>query len=168
MGDFNTLKDLEKYLQGKIQDAMNDVGKMGERLVKDTMDEVVYAHEPSVYERTFELRDSITWKRYDMTDEVTIEIYSDSSRIHAYPANKHYSVYWSDGSDGNEASDYPQDYSEWVAATVEYGTSGLIFGFGFWTEPRPYMGRSREAMQNYNLASKALKYGLKRNGLSIE
>jgi hypothetical protein len=165
MADFSSLKSLENYLQGKIKGAMNDVGRMGEQLVKDTMDEVVYAHEPAEYQRTFELRDSITWYRHDdLKDGVTIEIYSDEHTIHSYEDGfRHYSAYYVEGE-----SEYPQDYSAWVAGTVEYGTSGGFFGQGFWTEPRPFMKRSREAMRNYSLASKTLKYGLKRSGLNVE
>lgn len=164
--DFNNLKALEKYLSGKIQKSMQDVGRMGEQLVKDTMDEVVYSHEPEEYERTYELRESITWTIYDIGNEITVEVYSDSDVINPYSGSSdhpfaHYSYFWNE--------QYDRDYSEMVAKTVEYGWSGTKpFGSGYWTEPRPFMGRSREAMQNYHLASKTLKYGLQRNGLKVE
>lgn len=168
---FNNLHDLKIYLAEKVSESMNDVGKTGRELVRDTMDEVVYSHEPSKYNRTYELRDSISWNKEEMSKySFQVEIYSDSDKIEPYGPGTgydyaHYSYFFSDGEDGNEASHYPLDYSEWVAGTVEYGTSGLIFGTGYWTEPRPFMGRSREAMSLYKIHVRALQKSLQKKGI---
>lgn len=158
---FKSLKELEKYLQKQMIKAMNDVGEHVKNEVKSQIDEDVYSHTPSQYERTYELRESVVNQKAVISDDkVQVIIKHDNDLIHPYPElYQHYSA----------KPDYtPDDYSEYVAETVHDGTSGKYFGEGFWTKPRPYMDNTVEKLKSTNSHVEEFKKSLKKQGLDVK
>lgn len=162
MPNFSSIKDLEKYLQAKILESMKDVGAAAEATVKKHVDTDVYGKkkDPEEYIRTYELRDSVTFTAYEeTTNHYEVMVYNDSEQIGSYAPNQHYTVHhW-------EGSRYTLDYSEYVAETVNDGTSGRLFGTGYWTIPRPFMDNARKEIKEKKLHVQALSNSLKRAGI---
>lgn len=140
MANVTSWKDLEVALQKARDKALKGAGEKGKELTKKRVDEDVYAMskgEPAVYERTFQLRESLVaddFKSSGNMAEITIK--HDASQIHSTAPNQHYSVV-----DGSSSVDY-------IAEIVNNGESGKIFGEGYWTEPRPYMDNTRKEMKD--------------------
>ncbi|MDH6674436.1 hypothetical protein M2277_005128 [Paenibacillus sp. LBL] len=161
MPTFKNMKELEKYLQRKLESSMQDVGKMGEATVKQHVDKDVYGvATPEEYERTGDLKKSVVYELDHIRGGFQVDIYNDSDLIRSAKPNQHYSVVES------ENGSYPLDYSEFVAETVHNGTSGLIFGTGYWTSPRPFMSNAANEIRSKKLHLYKLQEGLKKNGIN--
>ncbi|HDR7263667.1 hypothetical protein [Bacillus sp. CH_203] len=111
-------KDIYQSIQGTIADMCNKV-------VKEMVQKKVYdAYVPSgeyAYERTYELRDSVTIGNFKLgTKYATFEIYMDSEKINPEETDKDY---WNQHADVN----YEQDVSEYIPQWVEEGTSGSLW-----------------------------------------
>lgn len=156
MADFNNIDELMAFLEKEVNDSMKDVGKAVQKVVKDHVDLDVYAvAQPAKYERTEQLRDSVTYT----VDGTDVLIHHDDSMIESIPDNQHHSVV-----EGYE----PQDSSEYVANIVEEGSSGHIFGEGYWTEPRPFWKNAEDEVESTGLDAKILKDSLKTKGFNVE
>lgn len=143
---------------------MNKIGNIGKKTVKSELDTLVYkAYKPSTYVRTKQLKNSVTSDVYQVGGFTSAVIFHDTNMIDGVPrqyknnyTGQHYST-------GNY---YIGDYSYFVPATVNDGTSGHIFGTGKWTEPRPYFTNAKNYMEeNFRTL---LKEDLVRQGLKIE
>ena len=140
MANVTSYSQLLAELQKARDKALKSAGEKTVDVVKDRVDKDVYAMskgEPAVYERTYELRESLVsddFKASGNTAEITIK--HDTSQIHSTAPNQHYSVV-----DGSSSVDY-------IANIVHDGKSGHIFNFGYWTEPRPYMSNAKEIMKD--------------------
>ena len=141
MANVTSWKQLELALQKARDKALKGTGEKTVDVAKDRMDKDVYAMskgEPAVYERTYQLRESLVsddFKASGNTAEITIK--HDTSQIHSTAPNQHYSVV-----DGSSSVDY-------IANIVNNGESGLIFGSsGYWVKPRPYMDNTKEIMKD--------------------
>lgn len=131
-------KGLMAALSKARDEALAGAAKEAEQLVKDRIDEDVYGvGTPEEYQRTYQLRDSIkAFKVEKKGDTSQVKIAHDTSLIHPNVENfQHASTYWS-----------PWNYVNYVAETVHDGTSGGLFGDGYWRQPRPYMFNARNEM----------------------
>ena len=140
MANVTSWTQLAKELQKARDKALKGAGEKGKELTKKRVDVDVYAMskgEPAVYERTFQLRESLVaddFKASGNTAEITIK--HDTNQIHSTAPNQHYSVV--DGSSSVES----------IAEIVNNGESGKIFGEGYWTQKRSYMDNAREEMKD--------------------
>lgn len=157
MATVKSWKDLEKALMKARDKALEGTGGRAKELVKDRIDKDVYSvASPSVYKRTYELRESIQPSKVKSNgDTAELEIGHDTSLIGSYSPNQHYSVV-----DGSSSVDY-------IAEIVHDGKSGKIFGEGFWTKKRPYMDNAKEEMKDGKY-KKFMVEELKRQGLNAK
>ncbi len=148
---------MAKELQRASGKALKGAGNKTVDVVKDRVDKDVYAvGSPTVYERTYELRESLVaddFKASGNTAEITIK--HDTSQIHSTAPNQHYSVV--DGSSSVES----------IAEIVHDGKSGHIFGTGFWTSKRSYMDNAVEIMKDGKYRD-FMKEELKKQGYKVE
>lgn len=138
MATVKSWSDLEKALRQARDKALEGTGDKTKELVKDRIDKDVYSvATPSEYIRTYELRESVQLSDVTSNGNVAeIEIGHDTNLIGSYEPNQHYSVV-----DGSSSVDS-------IAEIVHDGKSGLIFGNGYWTKPRPYMDNAKEEMED--------------------
>lgn len=138
LANVTSWKQLEVALQKARDRALKGAGEKAVEVVKDRVDKDVYGTgSPTVYERTYQLRESLVaddFKSSGNTAEITIK--HDTSQIHSTAPNQHYSVV--DGSSSVES----------IAEIVHDGKSGRVFGEGYWTKPRPYMDNAKEIMKD--------------------
>lgn len=161
MPTFKSMKELESYLQKKLGDSMPAVGLMGENKVKNRVQKDVYDKaSPEKYERTGDLKESVVYEMDMVRGGYQVEIFNNDDFIRSTKPNQHYSVVESE--DGS----YPLDYSEFVAVTVHDGTSGLIFGEGYWTSPRPFMANAAKEIRDKKLHVTSLQESLRKNGIN--
>lgn len=138
MKGIKTYSDLEIALTRIIAKAMPGVGDKTAELVKNRIDQDVYGvGTPSVYERTYELRESVEAGKITVgKSTVETEIGHNTTEIGAYDPNQHYSVV-----DGSHSTDS-------IAEIVHDGKSGKIFGEGYWTQKRSYMDNAKQEMED--------------------
>ena len=138
MKGIKTYSDLEVALTRIIAKAMPGVGDKTAELVKNRIDQDVYSvGTPSVYERTYELRESVEAGKITVgKSTVETEIGHNTTEIGAYEPNQHYSVV--DGSHSTES----------ISEIVNYGKSGKIYGEGYWTQKRGYMDNAQNEMED--------------------
>ena len=138
MKGIKTYSDLEVALTRIIAKAMPGVGDKTAELVKNRIDQDVYSvGTPSVYERTYELRESVEAGKITVSKStVETEIGHNTTEIGAYEPNQHYSVV-----DGSHSTDS-------ISEIINNGESGKIYGEGYWTKKRGYMDNAQEEMEN--------------------
>lgn len=138
MTNVKSYKDLEIALTRALVKAMPGVGDKTAELVKDRIDKDVYsAGKPSVYIRTYELRDSVEAGKITVgKSTVETEIGHNPTEIGSYEPNQHYSIV-----DGSHSSDS-------ITEIVHDGKSSHILGTGFWTTKRPYMDNTKKEMKD--------------------
>jgi hypothetical protein len=159
------LKELEDELNKRILESMKDIGKKGEKTLKEYIQTDVYlSYTPNDYKRTYDLLNSSTNDVYQVGSFTNAEIYNDYKVMRSvapYSGNNYL------GQHHSTVRTYePQDYAFWVAATINDGTSGKIFGDGPWTKPRPFFTHTKDFM--FRNFYKDLKNGLVYRGLSIK
>lgn len=143
---------------------MSSVAEQSEELLKINLNKYVYnKNKPRTYIRTFQLRDSITKKTVVNGTTITTVIYHDSNKIrpvepyfghNATSMGQHYSTYKAK----------TKEYNKYVAQTVNEGSSGLVFGKGYWTERRPYFDETKREMKK--IYSKIMKKEMQKRGVS--
>lgn len=154
------LKLIEQKLQNKLAVGMKTVGKFTEEKVKNHIDTDVYgAGQPNEYNRTLELRESVKSSEPIVTNNsVSVEVKNDSNLIHSEPENFiHGSLYYS-----------PNDASSYVAELVHEGTSGPLFGDGYWRKKRPFMDNARNELIQTGEHIRVLKKSLIMQGLNVK
>lgn len=159
-----TLKELERELQKRILDSMTEVGKIGSDTLKREVDEEVYnSYSPTTYVRTYQLKESIAEDVFQVGTFTTTRVFHDMSKITGVP--RQYSNNYT-GQHYRTGEYYLDDYSYFVPATVNDGTSGHIFGTGAWTKKRPYFTNTEVFMANS--FKTILKGSLVRQGLKVK
>ncbi|MGJ0846638.1 hypothetical protein ACR77J_08115 [Tissierella praeacuta] len=157
MANVTNYAQLLKELQKVTGKSLKGAGEKTVDVVKDRVDKDVYeAGSPTVYERTYELRESLVaddFKTSGNTAEITIK--HDTNQIHSTAPNQHYSVV--DGSSSVEG----------IAYIVHSGKSGKVFGEGYWTQERHYMSNAREEMKDGKYRD-FMKEELKKQGYKVE
>ena len=158
MPDFKSMKDLNKYLEKMIADSMSDVGgKIVETTQEQVQKDVYDAYKPEEYRRTMELKNSLVFTPPIRDGEfISTTIMHDTNLIGSYAPNQHYSVVNGDSSIHS------------IAEIVHDGKSGLIFGTGVWTKPRPYFLNAKDLIQKDKIHVKAMKDALGKRGINIE
>lgn len=145
MPTFNNLKDLEKHLNNKIKNAMQtDVQKVARKTLKENVITEVYdAYSPSQYERTGGLyQDSNIDSRIDETSE-GIELSVRSTRNE-------------NGRDIAKVIETGKGY-EWEDSRIYQSE-----------QARPFHEITRKELEEKGLAKRALKDGLRKQGLDVE
>lgn len=136
----SSYSQLLSELQKARDRALKGAGEKAVEVAKDRVDKDVYAMskgEPAVYERTYQLRDSIVTDDFKANgNSAEIKVRHDTDLIHSTEPNQHYSVV-----DGSSSVDS-------IAEIVHGGKSGKIFGQGYWTEPRSYLDNAKEIMKD--------------------
>ena len=139
MATVKSWSDLEKALRQARDKALEATGEKAKELVKEEIDKEVYSIPEGNYERTGQLRDTMTnFPLEDKGNVAEVEIAHDWFNMQ-YDVEKfqHASPYWS-----------PWKYTRYVAETVHEGTSGNLFGKnGHWHERKPYMDNAKEIME---------------------
>jgi hypothetical protein len=158
--DFRNLKDLESYVKKMVSDSMNPVGEKARDLSKEHVQKDVYDNpaNPAKYNRTGQLKESLKYKKTETNREVTVKVYHDDKVIKAYEPNQHYSVF---------DSGHDRDFSKFVAYAVHEGTSGHVFGSGYWTEARPYLDNTVNELNITEAHVKILKAELTKRGIKL-
>ena len=138
MATVKTYKELEKALMKARDKALKGTGENTKDLVKDRIDKDVYmAGNPTKYERTYELRESVQPSKVESKGSIAeVTIGHDESLIGSYSPNQHYSII--DGSSSVHS----------IAEIVHDGKSGHILGAGYWTKKRPYMDNTKKEMKD--------------------
>ena len=159
MPTFSSATAFSAYIKTVLRRGMKEVGKNVVKVVKRRIVIDVYgAGTPTKYQRTFQLRDSVTHTSPKREAEgISVQVYHDTSKIDSAPDQFiHGSNYWS-----------PRDYSQYLPETVHYGRSGSLFGYGFWTEERPYMTNAIEEIRHRNIHVVTLKRSLRSQGVEV-
>lgn len=154
MVDVNKWSELERQILLRLNKAADDVGKVGEQQLKNSMDCMIYdTPEPYAYERTEELKNSAVYSKESIPNGVQVDIYNDTTQIHPYPGY-------------NEEKWLPrhqtlsgEDVSAYIPEYVVTGSGGH-----FNMTPRDYFKDAEEKLKN-GLIEKAIKEGLRKNGL---
>lgn len=153
MKEVNSVEELYEYILSQTELAMSKNDGLIDYIVnavKFKIDEIVYSsYSPKIYERTFELRDSIKCLNVTReTNEVKAEISHNLDLIHSYYPNKHHSV--NPHSTGDVSKFIPQIViNNQVGFFIGYGADGKFhnIGGGRWRVPKPYF---RETIQYFD------------------
>lgn len=152
-------KDLEKALKKAMDKALVKAGKDTKKLVQDKVDSDVYKkYSPKEYERTGDLRDSVTdFPLEKKGDKSSVTVKHDTDMMSYNPGKfQHASPYWS-----------PWNYTKYVPQTVNDGLSGGLFGNGAWRAPRPYFDNAVKDLEKGKFRE-FMEDGLKQQGLKIK
>lgn len=129
--------------------------------VKRQIDENVYIHGRSFYARgsgrpTYEFRES--WKHEIEDSGSTIQgIIKQNYQMMSLDAENfiHGSMFYKD-----------EDVREYLAAIINEGSAGPIFGYGFWTRPRPFWDEAMKIFENGTI-DKWIKQEFKNYGIDL-
>ena len=140
MANVSSYSQLLIELQKVRDKALKATGEKTKELVKEQIQQEVYNIPEGEYERTGQLKDSMTSFPLESKGNVAeVKIAHDIESM-TYNTEKfqHGSNYWN-----------PNDYREYVAETVHDGTSGNQFGVNkHWHEPKPYMDNAQKEMED--------------------
>ena len=157
MVDFKNFKELEKYLQKQIKKSLEeDVAEAAKEQTKESIDRVVYDdYEPTEYQRSYELKDSVSSHVLEDKDKsLLLEIYHDVSLINPYIVDGTWNIHadvW-----GNDQS---QNIVEWTLR----GHGGL-----FTMPPRDYISDTIKVLKENKIIIKQLKDSFKKKGIDVE
>lgn len=157
--NFNNYKQLEKYMNKMIIDGLEYCAWRAESMLKQLLKERLYDfYEPSMYDRTFELLNSITHGNIIKLNNNTyyIEVFYDTDKIRSYPRKENglYTYKW-----GQHTSFQNEDVSEWIPTWIESGTNNKYYshkGTKSMEDTKKWI--SNEYNRLFRLALK-LKYG---------
>lgn len=126
--NFSNRGQLERYLEKMVKDGLEYCAWMAENMLKKLLKERLYdAYDPKMYDRTFELLNSISHSEIIKLNNGTyfIEIYYDTDKIRSYPRERgdfgQY-VAW-----GRHTSFKDEDVSEWIPLWIEEGTKNKYY-----------------------------------------
>lgn len=142
MPKFNNFREIEKFLQGKINSTLkNEVAETVIETMQEKIEEEVYSvYDPKVYERQ--------GYQGGLTDPSNIEVQVvDDNTISV--ENIRF--------DGNRE----------VAEIVETG-QGYMYNFPYNGRPRPFTEATREELRNTDKLKNSMRRGLKKRGISAE
>lgn len=154
MPDFKDLKDLEKYLQSKINDSLNnEVADMVKDEIVTSVNDVVYsAGIPKRYERRGIFPNSLglgdEMQMHHTVKDGVLEVTDDAS-INLDPRYHESDI----------------DMSKSLAENIEYGYGSKKL---WYNEPRPFMKDAENNIKSKKSHIKTMKEGLKKRGLNVE
>lgn len=146
MATVSSMAELEALIKGAVEEGLKDVGEAGEKIVQQQIESDVYGlHSPVKYERTYQLKESVTHE----VNGLEVEIKHDGlggyfSVVPGYSAN-----------------------SSLIPELVHNSGAPNIFGGagGTWTGGRPYMENAKAEVESQ--ATEALKSALSSKGFNI-
>ena len=140
MANVTSYSQLLKELQKARDKALKGASEKAVDVVKASIEKEVYSIPEGTYERTGDLKNSMTdFPLENKGNTSQVKIAHDTDKM-SYSASKfqHASPYWS-----------PWKYTNYVAQTVHDGTSGSLFGEnGHWRRPKPYMDNAQQELEN--------------------
>ncbi len=158
MPSFGSTQDLQKHIQQitltKIKSyLMNIVANV----LKDYVNELVYeANDPSDYERTYELLNSITISDFKKVGNTyKIKVFFDNDKINTYITN--------DGEWNKHADIYGNSVADELPYYLEYGTNGSLHD----KKPARFTQKTYEYFINTNRHIIELKNRLKQQGIIV-
>lgn len=157
MTNCRTEQEIWRVLEPRIRIIVQEILDNIEKENKEQIDNIVYgAGVPSDYERSFEFRDK-AWLVVPPTSRMSHEV--EGQFMYA-PLNTGYS-------EAQHASVVTgEDTREYLAEIIYEGLAGLIFGEGFWTQPRNAWDALLEIIGSKEM-EKWIKSGAKKAGLKI-
>jgi hypothetical protein len=147
---------LEAYIENAVKDVLREIGEKVNQRLRDMINHDVYdAYQPEEYERTYQLRESVTTSDIEKNvDGYKVEIYHDTSKIF-YNKDK-----VQHGSN--------KDISKWIPEIIAFNLSGDAFGSNqFWHNRDQYFYETLETLKTRGDLSKWFKDGLRARGLNI-
>ncbi|ARF70776.1 hypothetical protein B7C51_25230 (plasmid) [Paenibacillus larvae subsp. pulvifaciens] len=152
---------LNRVLKDVLKESLIAISEKSKDIVENELDKHAYSNKPSSYKRTNQLKDSLTNKIIENKNSFKAKIFHDTDKIKPIPPSssnnymgQHYST----------ATYRVKEYQKYIVETINNGTSGKIFGSGYWTQKRPYFTESKKnILKNYSdmmkteLNSKKLK-----------
>ena len=174
MKEVSSIEELEEYILNQTKLAISENDGLGDYIadaIRSKVDEIVYSsYSPKIYERTFELRDSI--KCLNVTreaKEIIAEINHNLDLIHSYYPNQHNSV----------SPHNTDDVSKFISAIVINNQVGFFMRYGVderfhnigegkWRVSKPYFRETIEDFgKNSNHINKMFEI-LRDNGNEVE
>lgn len=158
MPNFKNLKQLEKYLKHEIENSIRkDVAEMIEQEVRDKIDELVYSKPTKSYERTMELRNSVSSDTEEIKKDLfELRVFNDVELINPYKTDN----FWNQHMSMND-----EDVSHLISLWILKGTSGSPY---YNHESRDYIQATKDELKNSKKHVKALQSSLKRKGIDVE
>ena len=123
--NIRNFKQLESYMNRVIRKCLIYCAGRTEMMLRRLLEERLYDFEPVMYERTYELLNSITQSEVVKLSNGTyyVEIYYDTDKIRAYPReNDGLSYKW-----GQHTSFDGEDVSEFIPLWIEKGTNNPYY-----------------------------------------
>ena len=156
---FNSLKDMNKYVNSQMKEIVNT--QLSEKILltlRDFVESTVYANEPSQYERTYQLLNSlIVGETKSVGNLIACSVYFDSSKISQTKAdngwNQHMSVYGYTNYNG-------EPINEMLPYWLNYGTDSPIYSH----EDHQFLEKTIESLNNGSLRQELIKF-LKQRGI---
>lgn len=160
MADFDDVNKLFAHLKNSLEDSLeNDVADEMEYEAKFQIELDIYdAYQPTVYQRTYQLRDSITSKLNKNDKSLSLNIFHDATKIIASGLNQHKSIVNGD------------DVSSAIPEIVTGGKAPNIFnGSNYpWMHNRDYFKNLEERVKTENLLEKYLNKALNTRGIDTK
>lgn len=122
--------ELEKKLKQARSEALQAASETASDYTKDVVERVVYgAGSPTVYERTYDLKDSIRENPVQGSTRTTATVVIDHDITQISTDLTMY----------QHGSPQSGSVADVIPEIVHGGLSGDMFGDGYWRRPRPYM-----------------------------
>jgi hypothetical protein len=150
--DFKSIKDLNKYLQSKVDETLNDeVAVVVKNQIAEGVRDVVYAAGvPKMY-----IRRGIFSGSSGL---------GDITKMH-HTVNNGILIVTDDADFDRYYSRSNADYSKSLGENIEYGYGTRST---WYDKPRPFIKESRNRLESNNKHIEAMKKGLKRKGMIVE
>lgn len=124
--NFSNKNQLRRYLEKMVIDGLNYCCYRAEAMLKKLLQERLYdAYDPKMYDRTFELIDSISHSEViKVNNTYYVEIFYDDDMIRSYPRKENglYTYKW-----GQHTSFDNEDVSHWIPLWIEEGTDNKYY-----------------------------------------
>lgn len=156
---FNSLKDMNKYVNSQMKEIAQD--QLAEKILltlRDFVESTVYANEPNQYERTYQLLNSLTiGKAKAIGTIITCSVYFDADKITQSIAtnrwNQHMSIYGYERRGG-------EPINELIPYFLNDGTDSPIYSH----ESHDFVEKTIESLNNGSLRQELIKF-LKQRGI---
>lgn len=117
---FKNMKQVNRYLEKQAKIGLEYCAYRAETKLKELLKKRVYEFEPEIYERTFELLNSISKSEViKVHNSYYVEIYYDTDKIRSYPRD--YPLW------GQHTDFSGNDVSYWIPKFIEEGTDNKYY-----------------------------------------
>lgn len=126
--NFSNSKQIKRYMERIVKDGLEYCAWKAECMLRKLLEERLYDfYDPKMYERTYELLNSITHSEVIPVGNGTyyVEIYYDTDKIRSYPREANGWTYkW-----GQHTSFSGEDVSDWIPLWIEKGTTSKQYSY---------------------------------------